>query len=128
MKVWKRYVCQTAVVNGNEICKTVGRITPAIYNQMSAAVNVTQGLYYYGPFLTQLADCTFVRETFTALSKNNCPGLDLYSDWIYIGLEMVSAAVMLSLVFWLIYARERRHRTNNKQPLSQSGQPYDAYR
>jgi hypothetical protein len=28
---------------------------------------------------------------------------------------MVSSAVMLSLVFWVIYARERRHRVYTKQ-------------
>ncbi|KAF2317138.1 hypothetical protein GH714_012098 [Hevea brasiliensis] len=40
------------------------------------------------------------------------------TGWIYIGLVMVSAAVMLSLIFWVIYARERRHRVYTKQSMS----------
>ncbi|THU59042.1 hypothetical protein C4D60_Mb03t20810 [Musa balbisiana] len=109
-KVWKSHVCQTARVGGSEVCTTVGRITPSIYYQMTAATNVSHGLYYYGPFLAQLADCTFVRETFAALASNNCPGLDLYSKWIFVGLVILSAAVMFSSTFWMVYARERRHR------------------
>jgi hypothetical protein len=34
-----------------EICATVGRVTPRNYGQMAAGVNVSQGLYQYGPFL-----------------------------------------------------------------------------
>ncbi|XP_072953016.1 uncharacterized protein [Typha angustifolia] len=122
-QVWKGYECRSAIVSGSEICTTVGRVTPSIYNQMIAAVSVSQGLYQYGPFLTQLEDCTFVRDTFTAINSNNCPGLEKYSKWIYIGLVMVSTAVMLSLIFWLIYARERRHRKYNKQFVARSSQP-----
>lgn len=82
---------------------------------MEAAVNVSYGLYRYGPFLVDLQDCTFVRDAFTDVSNRHCPGLRKYSGWIYIGLVMVSTAVMLSLIFWVIYARERRHRVYTKQ-------------
>ncbi|KAJ3704681.1 hypothetical protein LUZ61_008386 [Rhynchospora tenuis] len=119
---WKAYECQTAIVNGNEICTTVGRITPSLYSQMIAATSVSKGLYQYGPFLTQLEDCSFARETFAAISTNNCPGLDKYTRWIYIGLDLVSAAVMLSLIFWIIFVRERRHRNYNKEFLTRSSQ------
>ncbi|PON77839.1 plasma membrane fusion protein [Trema orientale] len=111
-QVWKNYVCE---VNSAGICATTGRLTPTFYSQMEAAVNVSYGLYRYGPFLVDLQDCTFVRETFTDISKTYCPGLRRHSQWIYIGLVMVSAAVMLSLIFWVIYARERRHRVYTKQ-------------
>ncbi|KAG1327814.1 putative Transmembrane protein [Cocos nucifera] len=121
-QVWKGYICQAAVVSGNEICTTTGRVTPSIYKQMAAAVSVSQGIYLYGPFLTDLEDCTFVRQTFTEIDNNHCPDLELHSKWIYIGLVMVSTAVMLSLIFWVIYARERRHRKYNKQFI-RSGQP-----
>ncbi|KAH7671899.1 Thiolase-like protein [Dioscorea alata] len=113
-QVWKNYVCSTAIVSGSEICTSVGRITPKVYNQMISAVSVSGGLEYYGPFLVQLEDCTFVRDTFGTIDENNCPGLNQYSKWIYIGLVMVSSAVMLSLIFWIVYARERQHRANNK--------------
>ncbi|KAF9592113.1 hypothetical protein IFM89_011951 [Coptis chinensis] len=45
-----------------------------------------------------------------------------YSKWIYTGLVMVSAAVMLSLIFWVIYARERRHRVYTKHLMRGYGQ------
>ncbi|XP_078151162.1 uncharacterized protein LOC144546483 [Carex rostrata] len=113
--VWKEYECETAIVNGNELCTTVGRITPSLYTQMIAAVSVSNGLYQYGPFLTQLEDCSFARKTFASISTNNCPGLDKYTRWIYIGLDTVSAAVMLSLIFWIIFVREKKHRKHNKE-------------
>ncbi|KAG6493922.1 hypothetical protein ZIOFF_048927 [Zingiber officinale] len=122
-QVWKGYICQTTIVSGSEVCTSVGRITPSIYRQMAAAVNVSGGLYYNVPFLTQLEDCTFVRETFTAINRNNCPDLESNSKLVYIGLVMVSGAVMLSLIFWVIYARERRHRKHNKQLAVRSGLP-----
>uniref|UniRef100_A0A0E0K6E0 Uncharacterized protein n=1 Tax=Oryza punctata TaxID=4537 RepID=A0A0E0K6E0_ORYPU len=114
-RVWKNFECQITTVSGTEICTTVGRVTPTILDQMAAGVNVSQGLYQYGPFLIQLEDCTFVRDTFTNINQNHCPGLERYSKWVYVGLVMVSSAVMLSLVFWVIYARERRHRAYSKQ-------------
>ncbi|KAG5540974.1 hypothetical protein RHGRI_021009 [Rhododendron griersonianum] len=111
-EVWRNYVCQ---VSANDICTTMGRLTPSIYNQMTAGVNVSYGLYHYGPFLVDLQDCTFARQTFTDIYLYHCPGLQRYSEWIYVGLVMVSVAVMLSLVFWVIYGRERRHRVYTKQ-------------
>ncbi|KAA3470566.1 transmembrane protein [Gossypium australe] len=111
-EVWKKYICE---VSGSGICSTPGRLTPQFYTQMSAAVNVSYGLYRYGPFLVNLQDCTFVRDAFTDISHDYCPDLRRYSQWIYIGLVIVSAAVMLSLIFWVIYARERRHRVYTKQ-------------
>ncbi|KAH6758701.1 plasma membrane fusion protein [Perilla frutescens var. frutescens] len=109
-QIWKSYKCQVS----NNKCTTVGRLTPDMYDQMSGAVDVSYGLYHYGPFLTNLVDCTFVRDTFTTIHKDHCPDLRLYSKWVYIGLVMVSAAVMLSLIFWVLYARERRHRKYTK--------------
>lgn len=111
-EVWRNYVCQ---VSASDICITTGRLTPTIYNQMTAGVNVSFGLYHYGPFLVDLQDCTFARQTFTDIYTYHCPGLQHYSKWIYVGLVMVSVAVMLSLVFWVIYGRERRHRVFTKQ-------------
>jgi hypothetical protein len=111
-QVWKNYICQ---VSSSEICITPGRLTPSLYNQMESAVNLSYGLNRYGPFLVNLEDCTFVRETFTKINHSYCPGLRRYTQWIYVGLVIVSAAVMLSLIFWVIYARERRHRVYTKQ-------------
>ncbi|MCL7028963.1 hypothetical protein MKW94_008653 [Papaver nudicaule] len=111
-QVWQSYVCKTSPTG---VCTTVGRITPDFYTQMNAAVNVSYGLYTYGPFLVNLEDCSFVRETFSKIGTDYCPGLRRYSKWIFVGLVLVSSAVMLSLIFWVIYARERRHRVYTKQ-------------
>ncbi|XP_011020250.1 PREDICTED: uncharacterized protein LOC105122690 [Populus euphratica] len=115
-QVWKNYTCQVS----SGICTTPGRLTPSLYNQMGSAVNLSYGLNRYGPFLVNLEDCTFVRETFTQINNSYCPGLRRYTQWIYVGLVIVSAAVMLSLIFWVIYARERRHRVYTKQFVSTS--------
>ncbi|KAL5697793.1 hypothetical protein ACHQM5_028909 [Ranunculus cassubicifolius] len=117
-QVWKNYVCE---VSSAGACTTVGRLTPDYYEQMSAAVNVSYGLYRYGPKLVQLEDCTFVRDTFMTISVDHCPKLRKHVKLIYTGLLMVSAAVMLSLIFWVIYARERRHRVYTKHVLEGHG-------
>lgn len=101
-------------VSNDNICTTVGRLTPTLYDQMSGAVNVSYGLHHYGPFLTNLVDCSFLRDVFTGIHDDYCPDLRLYSRWVYIGLAMVSSAVMLSLILWVLYARERRHRKYTK--------------
>ncbi|KVH76580.1 hypothetical protein Ccrd_025536, partial [Cynara cardunculus var. scolymus] len=110
-QVYSQFVCE---VSPSGICTTTGRLTPDFYSQMSAGIKLSYGLYLYGPFLVDLQDCTFVRQTFTDITQDYCPGLRRYSNWIYIGLLMVSLAVLLSLVFWVIYGRERRHRVYTK--------------
>ncbi|KAK9697911.1 hypothetical protein RND81_08G069100 [Saponaria officinalis] len=114
-QVWKNYVCEAKRVNKNDICTTTGRLTPTLYSQMNSAENVAYGLYHYTPFLVDVQDCTFVRSTFSDFSSNYCPHLRKYTQWIYIGLVLVSAGVMCSLIFWVIYAREQRHRVYTKQ-------------
>ncbi|KAL3497321.1 hypothetical protein ACH5RR_040053 [Cinchona calisaya] len=111
-QVWSKYVCQASP---NGICQTPGRLTPSIYSQMAAGINVSFGLYHYGPYLVSLQDCSFVRQTFTDIYTTYCPGLQRYTKWVYIGLVMVAVAVMLSLLFWVIYGRERRHRVYTKE-------------
>ncbi|CAN4086443.1 unnamed protein product [Withania somnifera] len=117
-QVWRNYVCQVSAGK----CYTVGRLTPAMYDQMTAVVNVSNGLYHSGPFLKELLDCTFLRNTFTVIHDEHCPDLSQYSKWVYIGLAVVSAAVMLSLICWVLYARERRHRKYTKLVDATSGQ------
>ncbi|CAL5444156.1 unnamed protein product [Camellia sinensis] len=121
-QVWKNYVCQ---VSASNICNTTGRLTPQIYEQMESVVNVNYGLYHYSPFLIGLLDCSFVRDTFSSISVHQCPDLSQYSKWIYTGLAIVSAAVMLSLIFWVVYARERQHRKYTK--LSKAASDGDSF-
>ncbi|XP_028798231.1 uncharacterized protein LOC114753695 [Neltuma alba] len=110
-QVYGNFVCQ---VSPNEICMTQGRLTPTFYNQVSAAINSGNALYNYAPSLVDLQNCNFVRETLSEISKDHCPDLRRYSKWVYAGLVMVATAVMLSLVFWIIFGRERRHRLQSK--------------
>lgn len=117
MQALSNYVCQ---VSPSGVCTTTGRLTPPLYDDMTAAVNLCNGLENYGPFLAELQDCTFVRETFNEIYRDHCPDLQAYSKWIYVGLAMVSTAVMLSLIFWVIYGRERRYRIYTKQSDHQS--------
>ncbi|KAF7011779.1 hypothetical protein CFC21_026050 [Triticum aestivum] len=107
---WKKFQCQAKGPAGKEVCTTVGRVTPAAYNQMTAAASISMGLYEYGPFLMNLQDCTFVRETFTSISVNNCPGLRYFSRTVYHGLILVSASVMVSIVCWMVHTRQRSLR------------------
>ncbi|KAG5618701.1 hypothetical protein H5410_018525 [Solanum commersonii] len=118
-QVWRNYVCE---VSASNMCSTVGRLTPSMYDQMTAVVNVSNGLYHSGPFLKELLDCTFLRDTFTVIHDEHCPDLSRYSKWIYIGLALVSVSVMLSLICWVLYARERRHRKYTKLVDATSGQ------
>ncbi|GAB2238017.1 hypothetical protein Droror1_Dr00015919 [Drosera rotundifolia] len=113
-EVWKNYVCQ---VSTEDTCITTGRLTPEIYHQMSSGVNASYGLYNYSPFMVELVDCAFVRSTFSDISTKYCHGLLKNTEWIYIGLVVVSTAVMFSLIFWVIYARERRHRVYTKRAI-----------
>ncbi|KAJ8553588.1 hypothetical protein K7X08_024266 [Anisodus acutangulus] len=118
-QVWRNYVCQ---ISASNVCSTVGRLTPSMYDQMTAVVNVSNGLYHSGPFLSELLDCTFLRDTLTVIHNEHCPDLGRYSKWVYVGLALVSASVMLSLICWVLYARERRHRKYTKLVDATSGQ------
>lgn len=111
-QVWKNYRCQ---VSPSGICNSPGRITPTIYKAMMAGVNVSFGLYNYSPFLVGLQDCSLAREAFTEIYNNHCFGLRQHSKWVYIGLTLVSSAVMLSLICWVIHARDRRQRLRTKR-------------
>ncbi|KAL4592339.1 hypothetical protein LXL04_005330 [Taraxacum kok-saghyz] len=122
-RAYSKFVCQ---VSDTGQCTTIGRLTPESFSQMTAGIELGYSLYLYGPFLVDLQDCTFVRQTFTDISRDHCPGLCRYLNWIYIGLLMVSLAVMSSLVFWVIYGRERRHRVYSKAEIS-SGRGGEKY-
>lgn len=116
--MWSGYVCQASP---SGICFTTGRLSPTLYSQFSTTVNVSYGLYEYGPFLVELADCSFARQTFLDIEETYCPGLRKYSERVYVGVVMVATAVMLSLVFWVIYGRERRHRVYTKGKMARGG-------
>ena len=109
---WKTYVCQASEAG---ICTTVGRLTPAYYVQLTAISSLASVLYNYGPFLVELGNCTFVWRTFRNINVDHCSGLRRNSRLVVIGLVLVSSGVMLSLIFWLLFAREKKYRGYLKQ-------------
>ncbi|CAL4970965.1 unnamed protein product [Urochloa decumbens] len=115
---WRRYVCTTtASESGAETCATPGRVTPAMYEQMAGAANVSYGLRHYGPVLVALADCTFVRETFGNIGGEHCPGLSRYSGQVFRGLLGAAAGVMVAVLLWVVHARERWRRREAREEL-----------
>ncbi|CAK9159019.1 unnamed protein product [Ilex paraguariensis] len=114
-KVWRHYICQASAAG---ICTTPGRLTLDRYSQMTASVNVSYGLYCTSPFLLNLTDSTFLKQTFADISKDYCPSLRQYTRWMYIGFITSSISVMFLLVLWIVYARERRHRIYTKRVMT----------
>ncbi|GMI73117.1 hypothetical protein like AT2G12400 [Hibiscus trionum] len=108
---WKKYVCQVSETGS---CTTPGRLTPDLYNEMSNAVNVSDGLYESSHFIAALVDCTIIEDAFKNITQNHCPKLKVYSAWVYSGLVTATISVMFSMLFWVLYARERKHRKYTK--------------
>lgn len=99
--VWQNYTC---TVSDSGVCTSPGRVTPEIYTQLVAAVNVSYALDYYAPLLLSLQDCKFVRDTFTTITTSHCSHLERYLDMVNAGLALISVGVMLCLVLWIVYA------------------------
>ncbi|KAF3628742.1 hypothetical protein FXO38_28084 [Capsicum annuum] len=66
-QVLNNYVCQ---VSPSGICITPGRLTPTLYSQMAAAVNMSSGLYHYSPFLVELQNLIAALVVKTNLVSN----------------------------------------------------------
>ncbi|PKU85361.1 hypothetical protein MA16_Dca003100 [Dendrobium catenatum] len=125
-KVWKGFICNANVISGQEICSTVGRITPSIYREMTAATSTSQNLYQFTPFLINVANCSFEREIFSLIGTDLCPELERHSKGMYCSFTVFSASMILSLIFWMVYVRERRHRWYSKQFIAREGQAAQA--
>ncbi|KAK8574779.1 hypothetical protein V6N12_062461 [Hibiscus sabdariffa] len=109
---WKKYVCQVSE-EGN--CTTPGRLTPDMYEEMSKAVNISDGLYNSSFVIADIVDCTVVEDAFRNITLDHCPNLMKYSAWVYGGLVTSTISVMFCLFFWVLYAREREHRNYTKR-------------
>ena len=112
MQVWAKYICPS----NNVTCTGTGRLTQPLYNQLAVAANVSYGLRQYSPFLVDLQDCQAVRSAFTDITQNHCPGLRKYTKSVWIGMAIVSAGSMLTILLWMLYIRRRnmRYRMKNK--------------
>ncbi|CAL0323662.1 unnamed protein product [Lupinus luteus] len=80
------------------------KVTPEIYLQLVAAVNESYALEHHTPLLLSLQNCNFVRYTFTRIISSYCPLLNHYLKIINAGLGLISVAVLLCLVLWILYA------------------------
>lgn len=127
-EVWLRFICNSKVVSGNDICTSTGRLTPGSYTDMASATSMSQALYLYIPFLMKVGDCTFARETVSTIFKNYCPGIEHNSKLLYVGLTIETAATMLSLIFWMVLVVQRRELKNGKNSTTQEGPHIAGYK
>ncbi|KAL0396734.1 UNVERIFIED_CONTAM: hypothetical protein Scaly_0121800 [Sesamum calycinum] len=104
-QVWQNYTC---TVSANGLCSSVGRLTPNMYTELVAAVNVSYALEHYAPPLLNLQNCNFVRDTFRNITSSYCPPLEHYLGLVNAGLALISVGVMLSLALWILYANRPR--------------------
>nr|CAB3445864.1 unnamed protein product [Digitaria exilis] len=119
-QTWQGHVCQSTTIDATsaaEVCTSPGRVTPSMYTQLAGAANVSYGLYHYGPVLVELADCTFVRETFRSIGDDHCPGLRRYSGQVFRGLLAAGVGVVMAVLLWVVHARERRRRSEAREEL-----------
>lgn len=100
-QVWQNYTC---TVNESGTCTSPGRVTPKIYGELLAAVNVSYALDHYAPLLLSLQDCNFVRQTFSSITSFYCPDLKHGLTIVNVGLALISTGVMLCLILWIVYA------------------------
>ncbi|XAR52485.1 hypothetical protein NMG60_11020599 [Bertholletia excelsa] len=99
-QVWQNFTC---VVSPFGLCTSVGRMTPDMYGQLVAAVNLTSGLQHYAPLLLNFRNCNFARETFQEITSAHCPRLENHLRTVNAGLGLMSVGVMLSIALWFFY-------------------------
>ncbi|KAF5940333.1 hypothetical protein HYC85_021500 [Camellia sinensis] len=99
--VWQNFTC---MASESGLCTSVGRVTPNMYGQLVAAVNITIALQLYAPRLLSLQDCNFVRDTFRNITSDYCPPLEHHLRTVNAGLALISVGLMLCLALWLLYA------------------------
>ncbi|KAL8470922.1 hypothetical protein ACS0TY_033484 [Phlomoides rotata] len=99
--VWQNYTC---TVSAYGLCNSIGRLTPSMYLELVAAVNVSYALEHYAPPLLNLQNCDFVRDTFRNITSSYCPPLEGHLRIVNGGLGLISVGVMLSLALWILYA------------------------
>ncbi|CAI9756023.1 unnamed protein product [Fraxinus pennsylvanica] len=99
--VWQNYTCK---VSASGFCTSVGRLTPQMYRELVAALNISYALEHYTPLLLSLQNCDFVRDTFREIAFFYCPPLKHSLRTLNAGLALISVGVMLSLALWILYA------------------------
>ncbi|XP_058181307.1 uncharacterized protein LOC131299743 [Rhododendron vialii] len=97
--VWQNFTCKMLA---SGLCTRVGSVTPEMYGQLVAAVNVSVALQLYAPPLLSLQDCNFVRDTLQNItsSSNYCPPLEHDLQTVNAALALISVGIMLCLALW----------------------------
>ncbi|XP_075522327.1 uncharacterized protein LOC142555374 isoform X2 [Primulina tabacum] len=103
--VWQNYTC---TVSATGLCSSSGRLTPGMYTELVAAVNVSYALKHYTPPLLNFQNCNFVRDTFRNITTKYCPPLEHNLRLVNVGLALISVGIMLSLALWMLYANRPR--------------------
>ncbi|KAI3875451.1 hypothetical protein MKX03_032157 [Papaver bracteatum] len=103
--VWQNYTCTVSALG---LCTSAGRITPNMYTQLVAAVDVTYALDHYTPPLLSLQDCNFVRDTFRNITVKYCSPLEGFLRMVNAGLVLISMGTMMCLILWILYANHPR--------------------
>ncbi|WVZ59082.1 LOW QUALITY PROTEIN: hypothetical protein U9M48_009282 [Paspalum notatum var. saurae] len=99
-QVWQCYVCRATaapVSSGQDVCATVGRLTPAMYSLLLTAASVSDGLRRQTPALAET-----VHRAFQTMIERGCPSLRRDSSRVY--------QAMLAAAAWVVHSRERRRR------------------
>ncbi|KAK7381553.1 hypothetical protein VNO80_00098 [Phaseolus coccineus] len=109
---YESFICNTSP---SGLCITMGRLTPSLYSKVMVATNLSDSLHRHGPLLARLVDCSFVIETFDEINKDDCPSFKRNSNQIFIGLVLVSTAVMFSVILWVVFVKERRLQMSAKK-------------
>ncbi|KAF3450928.1 hypothetical protein FNV43_RR07017 [Rhamnella rubrinervis] len=124
---WRNYVCE---VSETGRCTTVGRLRPNMYEELVGTLNVSYALYHYGPFLVDVEECLSVRDAVREIGEDHCPSLRRHTICIAMLLAMVSASLMVSVIFWLLHSRHNQkcsYRITASTGFPDSNVPYHTH-
>ncbi|XP_022641984.1 uncharacterized protein LOC106773047 [Vigna radiata var. radiata] len=117
---YKSFLCNTSP---SGVCITVGRLTPSLYSKVMVATNLSDSLYRNGPVFAGLLNCSFVIGTFDQINNDDCPSFKRNSHQIFIGLVVVSTAVMFSVILWVVFVKERQVQMSAKKIRTRTATP-----
>ncbi|KOM27269.1 hypothetical protein LR48_Vigan406s007900 [Vigna angularis] len=109
---YQGFLCDTSP---SGVCITVGRLTPSLYSKVMVATNLSDSLYRNGPIFAGLLNCSFVIATFDQINDHDCPSFKRNSHQIFVGLVVVSTAVMFSVILWVLFVKERQVQMSAKK-------------
>lgn len=94
-------------------CSSVCSFTPEMYRQLVVAVNASYALDHYTPVLLSLRNCSFVRDTFRAITTHYCGRLEVELTVVTVGLGTISVGIVFCLALWILFANH--HQRDQEQ-------------